>query len=233
MTSDGRRVVCVLPALNEELSVGLVVSSLPTSVDATIVVDNGSVDATARRAQEAGATVVYEPQRGYGAACLRGIDAAREAQADIIVFVDADFSDDPSDVQRVIDGLVINNADMCLGSRTLGRRERGSLTPQQQFGNALATHLIRWRWGVRYTDLGPLRAVTVPALMAMNMEDRSFGWTVEMQIKAAYQSLRVVELPVSYRRRIGTSKISGTVRGSVMAGIIILSTIARYAFRIS
>lgn len=231
MTSDGRRVVCVLPALNEELSVGLVVKSLPPSVDTTIVVDNGSVDATARCAREAGAVVVYEPQRGYGAACLRGIDAACEAQADIIVFVDADFSDDPSDVQRVINGLVDNNADMCLGSRTLGRRERGSLTPQQQFGNALATHLIYWRWGMRYTDLGPLRAITVTALAAMNMEDRSFGWTVEMQIKAAYLSLKVVELPVSYRRRIGTSKISGTIRGSFMAGIIILSTITRYAFR--
>jgi len=199
----------------------------------TIVVDNGSVDATARRAQEAGATVVYEPQRGYGAACLRGIDAAREAQADIIVFVDADFSDDPSDVQNIIDGLVNNDADMCLGSRTLGRRERGSLTPQQRFGNALATRLIFWRWGIRYTDLGPLRAVTLPALTAMNMEDQSFGWTVEMQIKAALLSLKVVELPVSYRRRIGVSKISGTIRGSVMAGIIILSTITRYAFRTS
>lgn len=233
MTSDGRRVVCILPALNEELSVGLVVRNLPPSVDVTIVVDNGSIDATARRAQEAGAEVVYEPQRGYGAACLRGIDAARRAQADIIVFVDADFSDDPSDVQNIIDGLVHHNADMCLGSRTLGRRERGSLTPQQRFGNALATRLIFWRWGVRYTDLGPLRAVTVAALTTMKMEDQSFGWTVEMQIKAAYLSMKVVELPVSYRRRIGVSKISGTIRGSFMAGIIILSTITRYAFRIS
>jgi glycosyltransferase involved in cell wall biosynthesis len=221
----------VIPALNEEASIGLVVGAVRSLVDSVIVVDNGSTDATAAVAQQAGAVVVSEPVRGYGAACLAGLQALTQVPPQVVLFLDGDFSDDPADVTRVLAPVLDGSADLVIGSRVRGERERGSLTPQQVFGNWLATTLIRWRWNVEFSDLGPLRAVSWKALMQMRMEDRNYGWTVEMQIKAARLGLRCQEIPVRYRRRIGTSKVSGTVRGTIMAGYIILKTIARYALR--
>lgn len=227
-----RRVVAIMPALNEEAAIGNVLRSLPaTLLHAVVVVDNGSTDATAAIAAHHGATVVHEPERGYGAACLRGIAEAERQGADVIVFLDADGADDPADIAAVLQPVLDGAADMVIGSRLAGSRQRGSLTPPQVFGNWLATTLIRLLWNVRFTDLGPLRAIRAQTLAAMDMQDRNFGWTVEMQIKAAKMRTRCCEVPVHYRRRIGTSKISGTVRGTVMAGSIILSTIARYALR--
>jgi glycosyltransferase involved in cell wall biosynthesis len=231
MALHGRTVVAILPALNEEQAVGHVVRAMPSCIDHVIVCDNGSTDATASVAREAGAIVVHEAERGYGAACLRAMAHASTLSPDVVIFVDADLSDDPADIQRVLEPVALGTVDLMIGSRTRGARERGALTPQQVFGNWLATTLIRLRWGVRFSDLGPMRAITWAALSALHMRDRTFGWTVEMQIKAVRDGWRCDEIPVSYRRRVGTSKVSGTVKGTIMAGIIILSTIARYAIR--
>jgi len=220
--------VCIIPALNEADAIGQVIAAIPAAcVTRVVVVDNGSTDATAEVAASAGATVVCEPERGYGAACLAGIAAARDA--DIVVFLDGDFSDDPSEMPALLVPIHDGNADLVIGSRVLGERERGSLTPVQVFGNGLATRLIRMVWGARFTDLGPFRAIRRDALDALEMSDRDFGWTVEMQVKAAEQGLNAIEVPVSYRRRIGQSKISGTIRGSILAGTKILSIIAQRA----
>lgn len=231
MSMHGRTIVAIMPALNEEHAVGLVVRGLPSIVDHVVLCDNGSTDATARVARDAGAIVVHEPIRGYGAACQRALARAAELAPDVVVFIDADFSDDPNDVLHIVHPVAAGEADMVIGSRTRGVREHGSLTPQQVFGNWLATALIHWRWGMRFTDLGPMRAISWQALQDMSMQDMHYGWTVEMQIKAARSKLRCIEIPVSYRRRIGTSKVSGTIKGSVMAGYVILATIARYALR--
>lgn len=231
MALHSRSVVVIVPALNEEQSVGLVIDAMPGFIDHVIVVDNGSTDATANIALAHGAHVCSEPRRGYGQACLAGIEFAATLQPDIIVFADADFSDNPLDIERVATPVSRDEADLVIGSRLRGSRERGSLTPPQVFGNWLATRLIRVFWGERFTDLGPLRAIRWDALQQMKMADTTYGWTVEMQIKAARMHLRCVEVPVDYRRRIGTSKISGTVKGTILAGTKILSTIARNVFR--
>lgn len=210
----------IIPALNEEKSIGKVLSDLPEWVDTVIVVDNGSTDATATIAVQQGARVVTESQRGYGAACLAGIAAL--GQTDIVVFLDADYSDDPTEMYLLVDPIVRDEVDLMLGSRVLGRAEAGALTPQQRFGNWLSCALIRAIWGVAYTDLGPFRAIRYSVLQDLRMGDRDYGWTVEMQIKAARAALRVREVPVSYRRRLGVSKISGTVRGVLGAGSKIL-----------
>ena len=217
--------------MNEEASIGLVLHGLSPAFDRVIVVDNGSSDATVAIAEATGATVVHEPRRGYGAACLRGIAEFAKDPPNVILFCDADHSDHPDDALTIATVVCSGQATMCIGSRVLGEREQGALTPQQIFGNWLATTLIRLRWGVRFTDLGPLRALTWNLLMDMNMQDKTWGWTVEMQIKAARDNAPVSEIPVRYRRRIGTSKISGTIMGSVRAGYKILHTIARYAIR--
>ncbi|MBU3679837.1 MAG: glycosyltransferase [Candidatus Kapabacteria bacterium] len=221
----------IIPALNEEKSIGLVVGSVKGHVDRVIVVDNGSTDATVEVARSAGAHVVYEAQRGYGAACLRGIAELAAEPPDVVLFLDGDASDHPEDVLMILNTVMTTDVEMCLGSRTLGYAERGSLTPVQRFGNWLSTNLIKLIWGVHYTDLGPLRAIRWDALQRLNMQDRTWGWTVEMQIKVAKHGIAFRETPVRYRRRIGTSKISGTVVGSVRAGAKILSTIARLAIR--
>jgi glycosyltransferase involved in cell wall biosynthesis len=226
---DTKQIAVVIPALNEERAIGLVVRDLPGWVDQIIIADNGSTDATAATAQAAGAMVVHEAEKGYGAACLTGIAAA--GQADIIVFMDGDYSDYGEDLHLLVDPIIAGTHDFVLASRMLGERESGSLTPQQQFGNWLATTLIRAIWRVRYTDLGPYRAIRRDALERLQMADRNYGWTVEMQIKAAEAGLRFIEVPGRYRRRIGVSKVSGTIKGSVMAGYKILSIIGRYAFR--
>ncbi|MEZ5856120.1 MAG: glycosyltransferase family 2 protein [Hyphomicrobiaceae bacterium] len=223
----GAKVFVIIPALNEERAIGRVLEDIPDFVDQVIVVDNGSTDQTVAVARAGGALVVSEPERGYGAACLMGI--ANAAAADIIVFMDGDYSDHGSEMASLVDPIVLGAADMVLGSRVLGEREAGSLTPQQQFGNWLATTLMRVIWGARFTDLGPYRAIRASALADLGMRDRNYGWTVEMQIRAARAGLAFAEVPVSYRRRIGQSKVSGTVKGTILAGIKILTVIGRFA----
>ena len=225
-------IVVLIPALNEEKSIGRVLAALPDDLNLHVIVaDNGSSDATATVARQHGAEVVHEPRRGYGWACLAAMAAAQKFSPDIAVFLDADFSDYPEDILEVVRPIVEKKADVVIGSRVLGRRERGALLPQARFGNWLATRLIRIIWGFRYTDLGPFRAVRWPALLAMNMENKTYGWTVEMQIKALKHGLRVQEVPVRYRKRIGKSKVTGTLSGTIKAGVIILWTIFRYGIQ--
>src|SRR5437867_5278058 len=221
-------VAVVIPALNESASVPKVIDSIPRNrVCEIIVVDNGSTDDTAGAARRAGARVVIEPRRGYGSACLAGIAALACRPPDIVVFLDADFSDHPGELPLLLAPIEEGRADLVIGSRAMGRRERGSLMPQARFGNWLATRLIRLFSGVRFTDLVPFRAIRYESLKALRMRDADFGWTVEMQMKAALTELRIAEVPVSYRKRIGTSKITGTVSGSLLAGAKILWTIGR------
>lgn len=213
----------VIPALNEEASIGKVLAAIPRWAAEVVVVDNGSTDGTAKAARDAGARVVTEPRRGYGQACLTGL--AGLGGCDVVVFLDGDFSDYPQEMDELVAPIVRDRADLVVGSRVLGRRERGALTLQARFGNWLACRLIRLFWKVRFTDLGPFRAIRRSALDELAMGDRDYGWTVEMQVKAARQGLRVREVPVSYRKRIGKSKVSGTIRGVVGAGTKILGTI--------
>jgi len=221
----------VIPALNEEEALPKVLAALPWQrVRRVVVADNGSTDGTRRVAEEGGASVVREPERGYGAACLRALAELSEEPPDIVVFLDGDFSDYPEELLLLIQPIVDQEADLVIGSRARGKREGGSLTPQQIFGNALACKLLAWIYGVQYTDLGPFRAIRWSTLEAFEMSDRGYGWTLEMQIKAARGRARHREVPVSYRRRIGESKISGTIRGSVGAGTKILYTMMRYAW---
>lgn len=217
----------IIPAFNEELAIGKVLGDIPRFVQQVLVVDNGSTDATAAVARQMGATVICEERRGYGQACLSGI--ARLEGADIVVFLDGDYSDHPDEMPSLIEPIVAGRADMVIGSRTLGQRERGALLPQARFGNWLSTRLIRLFFAVSFTDLGPFRAIRYDALARLHMRDRDFGWTVEMQVKAARLGLRCCEVPVRYRRRIGNSKITGTLSGTLRAGHKILWTIFRYA----
>jgi glycosyltransferase involved in cell wall biosynthesis len=222
-----RRAALVIPALNEEPAIGGTLDQVPRGLyRAIIVADNGSRDCTAEIARERGATVVFEPERGYGAACLRAI-AALPADIEAVVFMDADASDDPAEAALLLEPIYEGRADLVIGSRTLGRAEKGALEPHQALGNALATWLIRAFYGHRYTDLGPFRAIRAGALGQLGMRDRNYGWTIEMQIKALRHKLRVVEVPVSYRRRVGVSKISGNWRASIRAGAKIIWTAFR------
>lgn len=220
-----------MPALDEERALPGVLGSLPWPlIDEVVVVDNGSRDRTAEVAAAGGARVVPEPERGYGAACLAGISALDDpASDDIVVFMDADGADDPLDLPAVLEPIAAGRADLVIGSRVLGEREAGALTPHARWGNWLATMLIRLLTGRRFTDLGPFRAVRYGTLVRLGMRDRDYGWTVEMQLKAARLGIAAVEVPVRYRRRVGRSKISGTVRGSIAAGTKILWTVARHA----
>ena len=221
------RVDAVIPAWNEAEAIALVLDALPRPLVRRIVVcDNGSTDGTAEIARAHGAIVVREPRRGYGAACLRGLAALEADPPDIVLFLDADLSDDPAEAVQILEPILAGRADFVIGSRTLGSREPGALTPQARFGNWLATRLLLALYGARFTDLGPFRAIRFRSLLDLDMRDLDFGWTVEMQIKAARAGLRTAEVPARYRRRIGRSKISGTVSGSVRAAIKILGTIA-------
>ncbi len=220
---ESAKVAVVIPAFNEEQAIGKVISAVPRWVDDVIVVDNGSTDGTADAARHSGARVVSEPRRGYGSACLAGIAAL--SSPDVVVFLDGDFSDRPEEMEALVGPILDGGADIVIGSRVLGQREAGALSPQARFGNMLACFLIRLFWRRKHTDLGPFRAVRYSALKCLGMCDRDYGWTVEMQIKAIRRRLRVHEVPVSYRRRIGKSKISGTVTGVIAAGTKILSTI--------
>jgi glycosyltransferase involved in cell wall biosynthesis len=222
---EDRRIGVVIPALDEEQAVAFVIGDIPEWVDDIVVVDNGSRDRTAEVARSAGARVVREDERGYGAACHAGIRELRAA--DIVVFLDGDYSDDPTEMVNLVDPIAAGVADFVVGSRVTGKAEPGALTPQQRFGNWFACLLMRRLWGVAYTDLGPFRAICRDALDRLGMIDRSYGWTVEMQIKSAKAGLRCMEVPVSYRPRVGRSKISGTLRGSVAAGVTILAWIVR------
>ena len=221
----------VIPAYNEEQSIGLVLADIPDRVRAVTVVDNASTDRTAEVASRAGAIVVSQPEKGYGAACLKGLETVYAAMppAEIIVFLDGDYSDHPEEMDEVVRPILEGRADLVIGSRSLGNRERGSMTVPQVFGNWLATRMMRVMYNSEFTDLGPFRAVTREALERINMRDRDFGWTVEMQVKALKLGISYTEVPVSYRRRIGVSKVSGTFRGAVSAGYKIITTILRYA----
>lgn len=224
-------VAVIIPAVNEEESIGKVLSDIPWNlVHEVIVVDNGSVDNTSREARKHSATVLVENKKGYGYACLKGINYLRSAQdtPDIVVFLDGDYSDYPEEMEKLLYPITEENIDMVIGSRALGEREAGSMMPQQVFGNWLATSLIRWLYGAHFTDLGPFRAIRYDKLLDLDMIDTTYGWTVEMQIKAAKQKLNYLEVPVSYRKRIGKSKVSGTIKGTIGAGYKILTTIAKY-----
>ena len=220
-----------IPAYNEEGSLPLVLKDIPRPlVRRVVVADNNSRDRTADVARDGGAVVVPAPRQGYGSACLAALDYLRDYDPpDIVVFLDADYSDHPDELPRVVAPILDAGADMVIGSRIAGDSEPGALLPQARAGNLVACTLIRWIYGFRYTDLGPFRAIRWPSLERLEMSDPDFGWTAEMQVKALRRGLEVAEVPVSYRKRIGVSKITGTIKGTMLAGYKILWTVARYS----
>ncbi|MXW23053.1 MAG: glycosyltransferase family 2 protein [Candidatus Dadabacteria bacterium] len=227
------KTVVIIPALNEEGSIGQVIADIPQDlVTEIVVVDNGSTDSTARVASGSGATVIDEERKGYGQACLAGMNYIKNSSylPDIIVFLDGDYSDYPGEMKTVISPITEGGYDLVIGSRTIGEREKGALLPQALMGNYVATRLIKLFYGVGFTDLGPFRAIRYDKLLSLDMRDKTFGWTVEMQIKAAKKGLHCTEVPVSYRKRIGTSKVTGTITGSLMAAVKITWMIFRQLF---
>lgn len=224
------RISVIIPAFNEEDSIALVLNDLPVEIlHEIIVVDNASTDATAKVAQENGARVVRENRRGYGAACLKGISELDDP--DLVVFLDGDYSDYPEEISKLIEPIVRGDRDFVLGSRMMLPESRAALLPQARYGNRLAVFLMRLFFGFRFTDLGPFRAIRYESLKAIGMQDTNFGWTVEMQIKAVQQGLRILEMPVRYRERVGVSKITGTLSGTIKAGTKIIYTIFKYLLR--
>ncbi|RBP32019.1 glycosyltransferase involved in cell wall biosynthesis [Oceanihabitans sediminis] len=223
----------IIPAFNEADSIAKVIHDIPEIVSEVIVVSNNSTDATESNAKNAGATVLKEERMGYGYACLKGMDyiSKQEIKPDILVFLDGDYSDFPEELNQIVQPIIKNNIDFVIGARVKELRESGSMTPQQIFGNWLATFLMKLFFGAKFTDLGPFRAIKYEKLLALNMVDKTYGWTVEMQLKALKQKLSYVEIPVNYRNRIGVSKVSGTVKGSIMAGVKILGWIFKYSFK--
>ncbi len=222
----------IIPALNEESSIGLVIANIPDKFKKLVIVaDNGSTDKTMAIASAHGVNVVVAPRKGYGSACLAGIAFAKHYNPDIYIFIDGDYSDYPEDMDTIVETLLVKNLDLVIGSRTLGFADKGSLLPQARFGNWLATQLMYLRYGFRYSDLGPFRAIKANSLESLEMSDPNFGWTVEMQVKALRLKLNVGEVSVRYRKRIGHSKITGTISGTIKAGIKILWTIAKYGLR--
>ena len=218
----------IIPAYNEEASIGLVLNDIPTDlVRHRIVCNNASTDRTKINAENAGAIVVDQPRKGYGSACLKGIDYLKtlDTPPDIVVFLDGDYSDHPEQLPELIAPILENDVDLVIGSRALGQMEKGAMMPQQVFGNWLATNLIRLFYNYHFTDLGPFRAIQYHQLINMEMQDPDFGWTVEMQVKAAKYKLNTAEVAVKYRKRVGVSKVSGTIRGTILAGHKILWTI--------
>ena len=223
----------IIPAHNEANSIANVINDIPDMVDEVIVVSNNSNDDTEIVAKKAGATVLTESRKGYGYACLNGMDyiAQESTKPDIIVFLDGDYSDYPEQLTEIVTPILENNKDFVIGARVKRLREEGSMTIPQIFGNWLATTLMRWFFGSRFTDLGPFRAIKYDKLLALNMEDKTYGWTVEMQLKALKQKFDYEEIPVKYRNRIGVSKVSGTLKGAIFAGIKILGWIFKYSFK--
>ncbi|TVZ56819.1 glycosyltransferase involved in cell wall biosynthesis [Lutibacter sp. Hel_I_33_5] len=225
----------IIPAYNEQDSIANVINDIPSIVDEIIVISNNSTDKTEENAQNAGATVLSENRKGYGYACLKGMDyIARNDSSqhpDIIVFLDGDYSDYPEQLTELVSPIIKKDIDFVIGSRVKRLRESNSMTPQQVFGNWLATFLMKLFFGAKFTDLGPFRAIKYNKLIALNMEDKTYGWTVEMQLKVLKQKMTYKEIPVKYRNRIGVSKVSGTVKGTIFAGIKILSWIFKYSFK--
>lgn len=232
MNSNDQEVFVIIPAFNEQNAVCNVLAEIPSElVSEVIVANNGSTDNTVEQAKSCGATVLDEERKGYGYACLKGIDYLIEkpaADEAIVVFIDADYSDYPAEMTKLVEPIRNGKADLVIGSRALGVKERGAMTPQQVVGNWLATTLLKLFYKVEFTDLGPFRAIRFRSLIELGMEDKTYGWTVEMQLKAAKKGLQCMEVPVNYRRRIGKSKVSGTVKGTIMAGYKILWTIFKY-----
>ena len=235
---DDKKIVVIIPAFNEEESLPKVIKDIPDFVDEIIIANNGSTDKTVEVAKESGATVVTEIKRGYGAACLKAIEyikdknlSADRQDYDIVVFIDGDYSDYPEEMNLVIEPIINNDYDLVIGSRMSGKRQKGAMLPQAMFGNWLASFLIKLFWNYKFTDLGPFRAIKYSSLLKLNMQDRNFGWTVEMQIKAAKQKMKCVEVPVSYRKRIGESKVTGTIKGTVKASGKILYLIFASLFK--
>ena len=223
----------IIPAYNEQDSIANVVNDIPKIVDEVIVISNNSTDNTAINAKNAGATVLHERKKGYGHACLKGLEyiANQKEKTEIVVFLDGDYSDYPAQLTELISPIITKNIDFVLGARVKEQREYGAMTPQQIFGNWLATALMKLFFGATYTDLGPFRAIKYEKLMALKMEDKTYGWTVEMQLKVLRNKFTYLEIPVKYRNRIGVSKVSGTIKGAIFAGIKILSWIFKYSFK--
>ena len=223
----------IIPAYNEQDSIGKVVRDIPEIVDEIIIVSNDSTDKTEEYAKNAGATVLSENRKGYGYACLKGMDyiAKQEKKPEIVVFLDGDYSDYPEQLEALVAPILNDNLDFVIGARVKDLRESGSMTPQQVFGNWLATYLMKLLFHAKFTDLGPFRAIKYEKLLGLKMEDTTYGWTVEMQLKALKQQLTYIEVPVKYRNRIGVSKVSGTIKGSIFAGIKILGWIFKYSFK--
>lgn len=223
----------IIPAFNEQDSITAVIKDIPSLVSEVIVVSNASTDHTEQRAQAAGATVLREDNMGYGYACLKGLTyiAQQNPKPDIVVFLDGDYSDYPEQLTAIIKPILDNDLDLVIGSRDKRLRESGSMTIPQIFGNWLATTLMRLFFGARFTDLGPFRAMKYPSLLALHMEDKTYGWTVEMQLKVLKKKMKYTEVPVKYRNRIGVSKVSGTVKGAIFAGVKILSWIFKYSIK--
>ena len=230
MSFEGNRIVVIIPALNEEKSISKVVNSIPNIVDEIIVINNGSDDSTAIKASISGAKVIHEYRKGYGYACLKGINYLNKNPPDIVVFLDGDYSDYPEDLEAIIKPILEKNVQFVIGARVKFLREKGALTPQQIFGNTLACLLMRLLYKANFTDLGPFRAIGWKNLVALEMSDKTYGWTIEMQLKVLRRKIKYTEVPVRYRKRIGYSKVSGTVKGTIMAGYKILTWIGKFYF---
>lgn len=223
----------IIPAHNEEASIGKVIREIPQFVSEIIVVSNNSTDATEQNAAAAGATVLTENRKGYGYACLKGMDyiSGQASLPDIIVFLDGDYSDHPGEMDKIVAPIIEDDMDMVIGARVKQMRESGSMTFPQIFGNWLATSLMSLFFNAKFTDLGPFRAIKFDKLLALEMEDKTYGWTVEMQLKAIRKNYKYIEVPVNYRNRIGVSKVSGTLKGAIFAGVKILGWIFKYSFK--
>lgn len=227
------KIKVIIPAHNEEASIGKVIKEIPQFVQEIIVVSNNSTDATEANAKKAGATVLTENRKGYGYACLKGMEyiSRQRVQPEIIVFLDGDYSDYPSELSKIVHPIIEDNLDLVIGARIKSLREKGSMTSPQIFGNLLATSLMRLFFNSKFTDLGPFRAIKYNKLLHLEMQDKTYGWTVEMQLKALKRNYRYTEIPVHYRNRIGQSKVSGTVKGAIFAGVKILGWIFKYSFK--
>ena len=228
-----KNIVVIIPAYNEAYAIVSVINEIPKTVTEIIVVDNNSTDDTYINAKNAGATVLVELNKGYGYACLKGMDYLNSLniKPDIVVFLDGDYSDYPEELLKIISPIINDNYDFVIGSRDKNLREDGSMTPQQVFGNWLACYLMKVFFKSKFTDLGPFRAIKYEKLLALSMEDKTYGWTVEMQLKVLKKQFTYLEIPVQYKNRIGVSKVSGTVKGTIMAGIKIIGWILKYTFK--